>query len=180
MKTKRYFIISAVFTALSGTLLHFLFEWCGENIIVGLFSAVNESIFEHLKLLYWPFFITVIFGIFTSTEKRENLLFPSAISVFIGLTFIVSSYYTYTAIIGKNIDWLNILSFFLGVIISYFSYYCLYKNRLFKGRIWAAIGVAIHILIIFSLIYFTFNPPKTPLFQDPVDGFYGLPPKSAD
>ncbi len=180
MKSKRYFIFSAIFTAIAGTLLHFLFDWSGEKIIIGVFSAVNESIFEHLKLLFWPFFATVLFGLFTSSENREELLFPSAAGVFIGLVFIVSSYYTYTAVIGKNIDWINILIFFLSVIVSYFSYYCLYKNRLFKGRIWASIGVAIHILIIFSLTYFTFNTPKTPLFKDPVDGFYGLPPKSAD
>ena len=37
-----------------GTLLHFLFDWTGGNAVVALFSAVNESIWEHLKLLFYP------------------------------------------------------------------------------------------------------------------------------
>ena len=43
-----------IFTGVVGTLLHFFFDWTGKNVIVALFSAVNESIWEHLKLLFYP------------------------------------------------------------------------------------------------------------------------------
>ena len=179
MKTKRYFIFSAIFTSILGTLLHFLFEWSGNNVFVGIFSAVNESIFEHLKLLFWPFFLTVVFALFKYPEHRKEFLFPSAVGVLIGMIFIVSSYYTYTNIIGKDVAWVNIAIFILSVVLGYFSFYCLFKNGMFGGGIWALIGITIHLILIFALIYFTFSPPKTPLFKDPIGGFYGLP-ESAD
>ena len=43
-----------IFTAVMGTLLHFLFDWTGGSAVAALFSAVNESIWEHLKLLFYP------------------------------------------------------------------------------------------------------------------------------
>ena len=43
-----------LFTAVTGTLLHFLFDLTGGNGVVALFSAVNESIWEHMKLIFYP------------------------------------------------------------------------------------------------------------------------------
>ena len=43
-----------LFTAVLGTFLHFLFDLTGESLVAGLFSAVNESIWEHIKLLFYP------------------------------------------------------------------------------------------------------------------------------
>ena len=54
-----------IFISVLGVLLHFTYEWSGNNPIVGLFSATNESTWEHLKLLFFPmlsqqFFITLL------------------------------------------------------------------------------------------------------------------------
>ena len=40
-----------IFTGVFGVLLHFLYGWTGENVLVALFSAVNESVWEHMKLV---------------------------------------------------------------------------------------------------------------------------------
>ena len=53
-KIRSYLIFSIIFTFILGTLLHFTYKWSEENAIVGIFSAVNESTWEHLKLLYFP------------------------------------------------------------------------------------------------------------------------------
>ena len=52
---KTYAILGFIFVAALGTLLHFTFEWSNQNRIVAFFSAVNESMWEHLKLLVFPF-----------------------------------------------------------------------------------------------------------------------------
>lgn len=44
-----------IFISVLGVLLHFTYEWAGDNAVVGLFSAVNESTWEHLKLLFSHF-----------------------------------------------------------------------------------------------------------------------------
>ena len=53
--------IGFIAVSIAGTLMHFIYEWSGNNKIVALFAPVNESPWEHLKLLFFPF---VIYGIF--------------------------------------------------------------------------------------------------------------------
>ena len=47
-------IISSIFIMILGTLLHFTFKWSNNNVLVGTFSAINESTWEHLKLIFFP------------------------------------------------------------------------------------------------------------------------------
>ena len=55
---KRIFLWQAAgfaFVSLAGSLLHFLYDWTGESVLIAPFSGINESTWEHMKLLYWPF-----------------------------------------------------------------------------------------------------------------------------
>ena len=36
-------------------LLHFLWEWSGQLLPVAVVASVNESVWEHVKILCWPF-----------------------------------------------------------------------------------------------------------------------------
>ena len=47
-------------TALIGTGLHFLYDWMPFQL-VGMIAPVNESVWEHLKLLFWPFLLACPF-----------------------------------------------------------------------------------------------------------------------
>ena len=46
-----------LFTVTAGTALHFLYAWSGQRSWAAVFSAVNESVWEHMKLLYVPLFL---------------------------------------------------------------------------------------------------------------------------
>ena len=52
-KIRDYQIFSVIFVFILGTLLHFTYKLSGENGVVAIFSTVNESTWEHLKLLYF-------------------------------------------------------------------------------------------------------------------------------
>ena len=41
-----------LFTAAVGALLHFSYDWSGGTVLAAAFSAVNESTWEHMKLLF--------------------------------------------------------------------------------------------------------------------------------
>ena len=47
-------------TSFAGTILHFLYDWTGESLLVAPFSGINESTWEHMKLLFWPMFVYAI------------------------------------------------------------------------------------------------------------------------
>ena len=64
-------------TSLFGTILHFLYDWLSESKWAAPFSGVNESTWEHMKLLYWPLLLFAIFQSFFCTHHA--VLFHSFI-----------------------------------------------------------------------------------------------------
>ena len=162
-----------VFTSLIGTLLHFMYEWSGESIIVGLFSAINESIFEHMKLLFFPMLLFAVIEAKYIGKDYDNYWCSNLIGILIGVGLIPVIYYTYTGIFGVNADWFNIIIFFITAAISY-----IVETRIMKNNLCRLIqsNLAIFILIIIAAVFimFTFCPPKIPLFKDPITGTYGI------
>ena len=117
MKIRNWQIIVVIICIVLGTLLHFTYEWSGEKKFVALFSAVNESTWEHLKLAYYPMLIMAIIGHFVIGEKSNNYWFAQAIGIIVAMVFITVFFYTYTGVIGTNYDVLNIGSFIIAILL---------------------------------------------------------------
>lgn len=66
-----------LFISILGTLLHFTYEWSQNNAIVGLFSAVNESTWEHLKLLFFPMLFLTLFELFFFRDRLPKTFYRS-------------------------------------------------------------------------------------------------------
>ena len=166
-KLLKFQIFSVIFTWILGTLLHFTYEWSNENIIVAAFSAVNESTWEHLKLLFFPMLITTVIGYFYLRPKDEykNFLCAKTIGILAALSFVVVFFYTYTGIIGTNFAVLDIGSFFVGVFLGEFVAYKMTLSMKCCNK-WSAVIVLIILLICF--IVFTFYAPNIGLFRNPV------------
>ena len=54
---RRWEIVGLLWTLAAGNLLHFVYDWTGQSVAAGLFSAVNESTWEHMKLLAVPWIL---------------------------------------------------------------------------------------------------------------------------
>lgn len=171
-KLLKFQIFSVIFAWILGTILHFTYEWSNKNIVVAAFSAVNESTWEHLKLLFFPMIITTIIGLiyFRKKDKINNFLCAKTIGIIVALSFVVIFFYTYTGVIGTNFAILDIGSFFVGVFLGEYTAYKLIK----KGAL-CDNKLAIILIIIFSLfIIFTYKTPNFGIFKDPVNGSYGI------
>ena len=97
---------------LSGTILHFLYDWTGGSILIAPFSGVNESVWEHMKLLFWPLFLfAVIQRMFF--REQENFWWVKLQSILLGLLLIPVLFYTCNGAFGKSPDWLNIAIFYI-------------------------------------------------------------------
>ena len=105
----KFQIFSTIFEIILGTILHFTYTWSHNNSLVGLFSAVNESTWEHLKLLFFPMLISTIVGYFTFQDTFPNFLCSKTIGIITAMLFTVIFFYTYTGIIGTNYAFANIL-----------------------------------------------------------------------
>ena len=159
-------------TALLGTVLHFLYDWLGQATWIASFSGVNESTWEHMKLLFWPMFLFAVVQSFFFRD-REDFWCVKLRGVLLGLTLIPVLFYTYNGVIGKSPDWINITIFFLSAAVAY-----LYEARLFynKRLICPHPVGAFSLLCIIALLFilFTFRTPTIGIFQDPLTGQYGI------
>ena len=161
-----------VFTGVLGTLLHFIYEWTN-SISVALFSAVNESTWEHMKILFFPMLVFTIIENRYLSKDYQNFWCVKLIGILIGLAVIPILYYTYTGALGVSADWFNIAIFFIATAISYVT-----ETKLLKGKKTCQLSTVAVFVILFIItvlfVVFTFNPPKIPLFIDPVSKFYGI------
>lgn len=153
------------FATLGGTVLHFLYDWTGESILIAPFSGVNESTWEHMKLLYWPMFFFAMVQWFFFKEQ-ENYWRIKLIEILIGLLLIPVLFYTYNGVFGKSPDWINIAIFYFTALVVYLFEWWALKNERLKGNYpYLAFAALCTIGILF--VVFTFLPPQIPLFQDP-------------
>lgn len=167
----KFQLFSTIFVICLGTILHFTYVWSDNNSIIGLFSAVNESTWEHLKLLFFPMLITTIIGYIMFKDIFPNFLCNKTIGIITAMLFTVIFFYTYTCILGTNYAFLNILTFILSVIIGEYVTYILTINNFIFNKIFC---ISILLLLTVSFFIFTFNPPKVNLFKDPINGSYGI------
>lgn len=170
-KIKNYQIISSIFVAILGTFLHFTYELFGKNILVAPFCAINESVWEHLKLLFFPMLLNTLLGYFYIGKKAPNFLCSKLLGILLSMLFIVIFFYTYTGIIGKSIVFIDIASFFVAVILGEYLAYKLMTSN-FKCNNLMAICILTIILICF--IVFTYFPPNIEIFRDSVTNQYGI------
>ena len=117
---KKYWQMAGfVFTAVVGTLLHFLFDWSGENVVAALFSAVNESIWEHLKLLFYPMLLFAVVEYVAWGKGEPSFWWVKLIGFLLGFSLIVGVYYTYTGALGISSSLVNIMIFQLAVLAGF-------------------------------------------------------------
>lgn len=120
---KRYIIIGTIFIIISGTLSHFFYEWSNNNFVVGLFSPINESTWEHMKLVFFPM---LLFSLIANSKLKE--IYPCITSsllfgILIGTFLIPIIFYTYTGILGYNVFVLDLITFYICCYL--FSFYCI-------------------------------------------------------
>ena len=149
-----------------GTILHFLYDWTGGSILVAPFSGVNESTWEHMKLLFWPlFFFALVQRPFF--REQENYWCVKLAKILLGLTLIPVLFYTYNGILGKSPDWVNIAIFYITAGLVFLFEWWAFKNDRIKCR-YPRLALAVICLIGVLFVVFTFVPPQIPLFRDPV------------
>ena len=158
--------------SLGGVLLHFLYDITGGSVLVAPFSGVNESTWEHMKLLFWPMLLYALVQSFFFRD-RKSFRCVKLRGILLGLVLIPVLFYTYNGVVGRSPDWLNIAIFFVSAAIAY-----IYETRLFradnlrcKSPKWAA-AVLFGIALLF--VIFTFAAPKIGIFRDPLTGTYGI------
>ncbi len=162
-------------TAAAGTLLHFVYEWSGDSILTAAFSAVNESTWEHMKLLFFPLFLFSLAQVCALGKNYPNFLAVRAVSTLAGIALIPILYYTYTGVLGEHFLWADMTVFFLADLGAFWlDFFLLRRGKLSEP--WQQVaGLTVLWALAFCFAWCTFRPPHIALWQDPTTGAYGLP-----
>jgi hypothetical protein len=161
------------FIVVLGSLLHFTFEWSGRAIPIAPIAAVNESIWEHLKLAFWPALLYTALEYGRFGKSANNFFFAKTLGIYLMPITIVVLYYTYTAILGHGLLEVDIAIFVIAVIVGQLVSYKLLTASPLPARLNRFAPIALVVLGILFVL-FTFYPPQVPLFKDSVTGAYGI------
>ena len=166
------FIIGFLFVSLVGTFLHFIYDISKHNKIVGVFSSVNESVWEHIKLALTPTFIySLIDGYFYG--YYDNYFFAKIISILSIIIVMPILFYGSKLFLKKHITIINILIFFITVFISELL---MYKILFINSIVYIVKYISlVSLFIIFAcyLLLTTF-PLENMIFKDPITKKYGF------
>ena len=163
-KSKKYFISGFFFTSLLGTLFHFAYDFLDQFFLVGLFTPVNESIWEHLKLLYFPMLFFSLYAIPKLSAEYPRTAYGLSVGILIGCLLIPMLYYTYSGILGTHYAAADIAIYYICVLTAFFVAYHLTLSC--KGRKYPYLKLLLFLLTC-AFILFTYMPPALPFFQSP-------------
>lgn len=190
---KKRLIILTIFlflaTSAMGVLFHFAYDFFHQNAVAALFFPTNESVWEHLKLIFFPMLLCVIIGsIFYPRDDNPSskplcvcYINAAALGLIVGCMLTVLLFYTINGILGFRIEWLSIAIYFISLFAAYLCFYGYavkplnqaspFRSAKKKSGNCSAIPVWISILTITALcalfFLFTFYPPQIGLFMEP-------------
>ena len=170
----RWEIAGFLLVGLLGTLLHFLYDWSGGGLITAVISGVNESTWEHMKLLFVPMFIFSVIQIGGQGKDYPNFLAVRAVSTLVGLALIPVLFYTYAGILGYYISWVNIAIFYLSALTAFCLDFQLLRKGMFSAPWQQILGLLVLWALAFCFVWCTFRPPQLALWRDPITGQYGI------
>ncbi len=146
-----------------GVLWHFVYEWSGNNEIIGLIAPINESVWEHIKLLYFPMLFYTIFMAFRLEKSHPCILTSFITGNIIGSALIPSLFYLYTSVTGTHYLWADIALFFIAVAVAFFVGYRLTLScKLADYELSIILLAAAFCLMFFVYTYF---PPDFEIFR---------------
>lgn len=166
---KKLEIIGFFCVSVVGTLMHFAYEFFHFNPFVGLFAPVNESTFEHLKLLLYPMLVYTYVEYYILKNKgytkSDSFICAKTIGIISGIISIVMLFYTYLGVLGFNVDFVNIAIYFIAVLIAFYLSYTITINKKQDNHSQQCLFILAIIVILFLL--FTIYPADIGLFREP-------------
>ena len=174
---KKIKIISVFVVFILSFISHFMYNIL-PNSIFSIIFPVNESIWEHMKLIATPVLIFSIFEYIIYRKKDidyNNFILSYAISIIIGIIFYLIIYLPIHYIFGHSLLVAIIILFMTFILVEYISYYIMSYKKIKYGNI---IGFIIIILLYIIFGYLTYNPPLIDLFYDTNKDIYGIPSKN--
>lgn len=170
---RKWEVAGLFFVLVWGNLFHFVYNWSGQNVLVAAIAAVNESVWEHVKLLTIPWALWSVVETIALRRGKGGVLIARALGLTAGAVLIIAAYYTYVGVTGANVSIVNIIIFQVAVLLAFFVSWRMQDKGLLRGNFWDIVGGLLLLGMVVLAVYWTYFPPTLPLFIDPQTGQTG-------
>ena len=171
MELQYILTISFLLISTLGTILHFTHNWFKNGILLHIFSAVNESTWEHMKLLVFPTLVVLILQYILLKDIYSNIL-NSILILYLVEIFTIPLLYEPLRIVFKRVHFLiSILIFYIAILLGIYSQYIVLSKSIYILNEYISLILIFVLTTLFAI--FTYIPPKIFLFRDPNTGKYG-------
>ncbi len=159
-KSTKKLILYYLIAAAAGVLLHFLYQWL-PNPALALISPVRESVWEHVKLLYFPLLgAALLMGRGGKGTGRTPWLLSA---VFVCAALVGTGYLYHILLRGESL-YVDLALYFVLMAVGFLLPRVLWPLCEWPGTDKAAAVLAA--LLGALIVWFTFFPPDTALFAD--------------
>lgn len=166
-------IIGVFVSFIVAIILHFIYG-IFPNTFFSIIAPVNESIWEHMKLIVSSSLIFSIFEYFIYKKKDipyNNFILSYGVSCVLGIIVYLLIYIPLNDIFGHKAYIAISLLFIILIFVQYVSYYIMNKKEMWHS---CDIGILLIIIIYFVFGYLTYHPPKINLFYDYMHKGFGI------
>lgn len=154
--------IITIIEFLIGSVLHFAYD-IFPYFVVALIAPVNESIFQHLKLVLYPMLFIDLLLLFKYKNKKTYSFTSMLAGIVTGIMSVVLIYYFYHYGLGIESLIIDIILLFVSILLGNMMMSIVNKHHWNMDRRICFI-ILIVIILLFSI--WTFYPPDLPLFID--------------
>ncbi len=160
-----------VLATLLGIAFHYAHRDRTKSLLVHILFPVNESTWEHLKLVYQPMMIMGVLQCLLLSNDYLNIVEGNFMGIIVAMLLIPLLYYPVKILVKKEIMWFSISVFVLSILIGYLTVWVYLKFGI--SNFSEELSAYLLILLFLAFGVFTFYPPRIFLFLDPVKKQYG-------
>jgi len=165
-KLRRWEVAGWIGTGLLGPLLHFAYEWSGRNGVVAAVSTINESIWEHMKILFWPLVLLAALETVFFARHYRNFLAVKAVAILSAVVLVPILYYTYTGAWGNSLSAVDITIYYIAAAAAGVITCALAPRGKLVGAWKQIVGGILLGAVAAVFVWFTYDPPGIALFQE--------------
>lgn len=175
---QRLEIAGPIIVFIVASFLHFIYK-INPNVLTSLFGAVNESIWEHIKIFTIAYLFYGFIEMLWARPELKRFVVAKTLGVIAQGVIIPIAYYSYAIFTNKPLLIVDLLIGFLSAVVGFLVSYRLYKSER-KIEKYFLTSIMFLFLILMSLLCFTYFPPQAELFRDVITGEFGVVPKNID
>lgn len=170
---KKMIIVNSILTFILCFLTHFLYTWL-PNPMFSILFPVNESIWEHMKMIYTTILLYGIIEAFIMKKFKiihNNFLISTLLKAVICIPIDLIIYLPILKIFGEHMI-VTFIILFISILISNIIGYFILKLNEIKYEKTISIIAIILIYVVMGIL--TYKPLKYDLFYDRVEQKYGI------